>query len=151
MSGWAVSCRVELPVDMKAMLPLPASARAPCATGRLGAKVASSAATIDALVGATALAAQARPDAARCVVLTSDPADLGALLADHPEVRVIAVPRSKPLPGASGAGRRLTDQTSHGASASSRQRRPPSTKCARLANTGARPTGCETPALIWWR
>jgi predicted nucleic acid-binding protein len=46
---------------------------------------------LDALVGATTLAAQARHDAARCVLLTSDPADLAALLADHPEVRVVAV------------------------------------------------------------
>ena len=48
-------------------------------------------ATIDALVGATALAAQARHDAARCVLLTSDPADLGTLLAGHPEVHIVAV------------------------------------------------------------
>ena len=33
----------------------------------------------------------ARHDTARCVLLTSDPADLGALLADHPEVRAVAV------------------------------------------------------------
>lgn len=52
---------------------------------------AGSDATIDALVGATALAAQARHDAARCVLLTSDPAGLGALLANSPGVRVIAV------------------------------------------------------------
>jgi predicted nucleic acid-binding protein len=47
--------------------------------------------TIDALVGATALAAQARHDAARCVLLTSDPADLGTLLTGHPEVHIVAV------------------------------------------------------------
>jgi predicted nucleic acid-binding protein len=52
---------------------------------------AGSDATIDALVGATALAAQVRHDAARCVLLTSDPADLGTLLAGHPEVHVLAV------------------------------------------------------------
>jgi predicted nucleic acid-binding protein len=52
---------------------------------------AGSAATIDALVGATALAAQARHDAARCVLLTSDPADLRALLANHPDVQIVAV------------------------------------------------------------
>jgi predicted nucleic acid-binding protein len=52
---------------------------------------AGSDATIDALVGATALAAQARHDAARCVLLTSDPADLGTLLAGHPEVHIVAV------------------------------------------------------------
>ena len=46
-------------------------------------------ATIGALVGATALAAQARQDAARCVLLTSDPADFGALLADYPEVHIV--------------------------------------------------------------
>ena len=48
-------------------------------------------ATIDAVVGATAIAAQARHDAARCIVLTSDPADLGALLANQPAVHVVAV------------------------------------------------------------
>lgn len=52
---------------------------------------AGSDATIDALVGATALAAQARHDGARCVVLTSDPGDLGALLADRPAVHIVAV------------------------------------------------------------
>jgi predicted nucleic acid-binding protein len=52
---------------------------------------AGSDATIDALVGATALAAQARHDAARCVLLTSDTADLGTLLAGHPEVHIVAV------------------------------------------------------------
>ncbi len=51
---------------------------------------AGSDATIDALVGATALAAQARHGAARCVLLRSDPVDLRALLASHPEVHILA-------------------------------------------------------------
>lgn len=46
---------------------------------------------IDALVAATALAARDRQPSARCVLLTSDPEDLAALLADAPDVHVVAV------------------------------------------------------------
>lgn len=60
------------------------------AAGRLLGNAGSDA-TIDALVGATALAAQARHGAARCVLLTSVPADLSALLTDHPDVQIVAV------------------------------------------------------------
>jgi predicted nucleic acid-binding protein len=59
------------------------------AGGLLGA--AGSAATIDALVAATALTACDRYGSAQCVVLTNDPDDLAALLTDEPAVRVIAV------------------------------------------------------------
>lgn len=52
---------------------------------------AESDATIDALVAATALAARERHDASHCVVLTSDPDDMSALLADEPRIRVVAV------------------------------------------------------------
>ena len=69
---------------------MPADEQLARTAGRLLGNAGSDA-TIDALVGATTLAAQARHDAARCVLLTSDPPDLGALLADHPEVRVVAV------------------------------------------------------------
>lgn len=48
-------------------------------------------ATIDALVAATALTGIERYGAPRCVVLTSDPNDLAALLADEPRVRVVPV------------------------------------------------------------
>jgi predicted nucleic acid-binding protein len=48
-------------------------------------------ATIDALVAATAVTAIERYEAPRCVVLTSDPNDLAALLADEPRVRVVPV------------------------------------------------------------
>ena len=75
---------------VKAAEVMPADEQLARTAGRLLGNAASDA-TIDALVGATTLAAQARHDAARCVLLTSDPADLGALLADHPEVRVVAV------------------------------------------------------------
>lgn len=52
---------------------------------------ARSRATIDAFVAATAAAALSRLAASRCFVLSSDPADLEALLADKPEVQVIRV------------------------------------------------------------
>ncbi len=58
--------------------------------GRLLGRAASQA-TIDALVIATLLAARDYYGAAQCVVLTSDPGDLTALLADIDEVRVVAV------------------------------------------------------------
>lgn len=48
-------------------------------------------ATIDALVAATAVTAIERYGAPRCVVLTSDPNDLAALLADELRVRVVPV------------------------------------------------------------
>lgn len=48
-------------------------------------------ATIDALVAATAVTAIERYEAPRCVVLTSDPNDLAALLADELRVRVVPV------------------------------------------------------------
>lgn len=48
-------------------------------------------ATIDALVAATALAGRERYGATRCVVLTSDPNDLAALLLDEPRLRVVPV------------------------------------------------------------
>ena len=48
-------------------------------------------ATIDALVAATAVTARERYGATRCVVLTSDPNDLNALLADEPRVRIVPV------------------------------------------------------------
>lgn len=48
-------------------------------------------ATIDAHVAATALTGIERYGATRCVVLTSDPNDLAALLADEPRVRVVPV------------------------------------------------------------
>jgi predicted nucleic acid-binding protein len=48
--------------------------------------------TIDALVAATALAAlEGKGSPGRCVLLTSDPKDLRALLAGEPRIRVIAV------------------------------------------------------------
>jgi predicted nucleic acid-binding protein len=75
---------------VKAAEVMPADEQLARAAGRLLGNAGSDA-TIDAVVGATALAAQARHDAARCVVLTSDPADLGALLANHPAVHIIAV------------------------------------------------------------
>lgn len=52
---------------------------------------ANSAATIDAVVAATALAARERNGGADCVVLTSDPGDLSALLSDEVGVRVLPV------------------------------------------------------------
>jgi predicted nucleic acid-binding protein len=58
--------------------------------GRLLGRTASQA-TIDALVAATALAARERYDTAQCLVLTSDPGDLSALIADFGGVRVLAV------------------------------------------------------------
>jgi predicted nucleic acid-binding protein len=60
------------------------------AAGRLLGNAGSDA-TIDAVIGATAIAAQARHDAVRCVVLTSDPADLATLLANQPAVHIVAV------------------------------------------------------------
>lgn len=52
---------------------------------------ASSDATIDALVAATALVVGDRYDPTRCLVLSSDPKDLSDLLADEPGVRVVPV------------------------------------------------------------
>jgi len=52
---------------------------------------ARSRATIDALVAATATAAVRRLSASRCIVLSSDPGDLRALLANEPAVQVIPV------------------------------------------------------------
>ena len=52
---------------------------------------ASSDATIDAIVAATALAARDRSGSAQCTVLTSDPGDFAALLFGEPQVRVIGV------------------------------------------------------------
>ena len=52
---------------------------------------AQSRATIDAFVAATAVSARNRLVASRCFVLSSDPGDLGALLADEPAVQVIHV------------------------------------------------------------
>ncbi|MGH2871383.1 MAG: PIN domain-containing protein [Solirubrobacteraceae bacterium] len=75
---------------LKAAEVIPADEQLAGTAGRLLGN-ASSDATIDALVAATALAAQARHDAARCVLLTSDPKDLGALLAQHPEVHIVTV------------------------------------------------------------
>lgn len=57
--------------------------------GRLLGK-AGSGATIDAIVAATAAAGRERHGAIHCVVLTSDPQDLGVLLADE-HVDVVAV------------------------------------------------------------
>lgn len=53
--------------------------------------MARSSATIDAIVAATALRQLETHGAARCIVLTSDPEDLAALLADEPRVRVVGV------------------------------------------------------------
>ncbi|MGQ0623650.1 MAG: PIN domain-containing protein [Sporichthyaceae bacterium] len=47
--------------------------------------------TVDAVVAATALDAQRERSAARCVVLTSDPGDLSALLAESATVHVIRI------------------------------------------------------------
>ncbi len=47
--------------------------------------------TIDALVAATAVAGLERHESADCVVLTSDPDDLRALLAEEPRARVVTV------------------------------------------------------------
>lgn len=58
--------------------------------GRLLGRAGSDA-TIDALVAATALAERDRRGALRCVVLTSDPADLAALLSGEAGVLVVAV------------------------------------------------------------
>ncbi len=59
--------------------------------GRLLGRARSDA-TIDALVAATALAAlEGKGAQGRCVLLTSDPKDLGALLTGEPRIRVIAV------------------------------------------------------------
>lgn len=58
--------------------------------GRLLGRAASDA-TVDALVAATALAVRDRNDSARCIVLTSDPDDLAALLSEEPGVRVVPV------------------------------------------------------------
>ncbi|HEX3828834.1 MAG TPA: hypothetical protein VHV82_16355 [Sporichthyaceae bacterium] len=52
---------------------------------------ASSDQTVDALVAATVLAARRHYGMTRCVVLTSDPHDLTALLADSPDVRVVPI------------------------------------------------------------
>lgn len=52
---------------------------------------AGSDATIDALVAATALAAGERTGGVHCIVLTSDPGDLAALLSDQRGVRVVPV------------------------------------------------------------
>ena len=57
--------------------------------GRLLGKAGSDA-TIDAFVAATARAGLERHGATHCVVLTSDPHDLRVLLADEPELRVVA-------------------------------------------------------------
>ena len=75
---------------VKAAEVIPVDEQLARAAGRLLGATGSDA-TIDAVVGATAIAAQARHDAARCVVLTSDPADLGALLANQPAVHIVAV------------------------------------------------------------
>ena len=58
--------------------------------GRLLAR-ASSDATIDAVVAATTLAARDRNGSTHCIVLTSDPGDLMALLSEEPTVRVVLV------------------------------------------------------------
>lgn len=59
--------------------------------GRLLGRARSDA-TIDALVAATALAAlEGKGAQGRCVLLTSDPKDLRALLTGEPRIRVIAV------------------------------------------------------------
>jgi len=59
--------------------------------GRLLGRARSDA-TIDALVAATALAAlESKGAQGRCVLLTSDPKDLRALLTGEPRIRVIAV------------------------------------------------------------
>ena len=58
--------------------------------GRLLGKAISDA-TIDALVAVTALAVREGNGSAHCIVLTSDPDDLSALLAEEPGVRVVAV------------------------------------------------------------
>ena len=58
--------------------------------GALLGKVSSDA-TIDALVAATAVVGRERHGADRCVVLTSDPGDLGLLLANEPGVRVVTI------------------------------------------------------------
>jgi predicted nucleic acid-binding protein len=47
--------------------------------------------TVDALVAATATAAVGRVPVSRCIVLSSDPGDLRALLGDEVAVQVIAV------------------------------------------------------------
>jgi predicted nucleic acid-binding protein len=52
---------------------------------------ARSRATVDALVAATASAAVKRLSASRCIVLSSDPGDLQALLSDEPAVQIIPV------------------------------------------------------------
>ena len=52
---------------------------------------ARSRATVDAVVAATASAALERLAASRCIVLSSDPGDLRALLANEPAVQVIPV------------------------------------------------------------
>lgn len=52
---------------------------------------AGSHATIDALVAATALTVRERNGSAQCVVLTSDPGDLAALVSEESGVRVVPV------------------------------------------------------------
>ena len=59
------------------------------AGARLGR--ARSRATVDAFVAATANAAVKKLAASRCIVLSSDPNDLRALLGDQPAVQVIPV------------------------------------------------------------
>lgn len=53
---------------------------------------AGSDATIDSFVAATAAAAvDGMAPSGRCVILTSDPDDLAALLGERPEIRIVAV------------------------------------------------------------
>lgn len=67
----------------------PADERLARHAGRLLDRAGSDA-TIDAIVAATAVAGRERHGATHCVVLTSDPGDLGVLLADE-HVHVVAV------------------------------------------------------------
>lgn len=75
---------------LKAAAVVPADELLGRRAGALLAKARSSA-TVDAFVAATAGVTVARLAAARCVVLTSDPDDLRALLAPHPATRVVPV------------------------------------------------------------
>jgi predicted nucleic acid-binding protein len=73
---------------VKAVDVWPADAALGRAAGALLGR-ASSDRTVDAVVAATVLAARQHHGTTRCVVLTSDPDDLTALLADSPDIRVV--------------------------------------------------------------
>ncbi len=84
MFGAAVSCNVEFPPDMKAMLAPPTSARANSSVSRPGAPAASARTAPNATHAATSIGTPVRPRAATSSPPTTAPTPIAAVMKPYP-------------------------------------------------------------------